>query len=175
MTESFIHRLSLFQLTNVVIKVIKCNISSQSEVKSAFQSIQSTLPPICAIIHSARLEADGTYFTFFASSNSSFSFHQSGTLVNQSWSNFFSVFPVKMAGAINLHLASLDIETPLDFFLLNTSISSLFGSPAQAPMAAANSFLDCLATYRRLQGQTAVLFFVLFYRTRLTLPSTACS
>lgn len=56
----------------------------------------------------------------------------------------------KAGGAWNLHLASTDLA--LDHFVLFSSISSLIGNPGQASYAAANSFLDGLASLRRSRG-----------------------
>jgi acyl carrier protein len=60
----------------------------------------------------------------------------------------------KVLGAWNLHQQTL--ELPLDFFLMTSSISSIFGAPGQANYAAANAFLDALAHYRRGLGLPAL-------------------
>jgi myxalamid-type polyketide synthase MxaB len=64
------------------------------------------------------------------------------------------VFAAKVAGAWNLHTATRSL--PLDFFLLFSSSTALFGNPGQANYAAANSFLDALAHARACQGLRAV-------------------
>ena len=56
----------------------------------------------------------------------------------------------KMMGAINLHKALRD--TPLDFFVMTSSISTVLGNPGQANYCAGNSFLDSLARYRNQNG-----------------------
>jgi myxalamid-type polyketide synthase MxaB len=56
----------------------------------------------------------------------------------------------KISGAWNLHQASLDDR--LDFFVLFSSASSIFGAPGQVNYAAANAFLDSLAEIRRADG-----------------------
>ncbi|MEO0540610.1 MAG: beta-ketoacyl reductase, partial [Cyanobacteria bacterium P01_A01_bin.105] len=60
------------------------------------------------------------------------------------------VMAPKVAGAWHLH--SLTQATELDAFVLFSSAAALLGSPGQANHAAANSFLDGLAHYRRQQG-----------------------
>ncbi|WP_342220860.1 SDR family NAD(P)-dependent oxidoreductase [Candidatus Fukatsuia endosymbiont of Tuberolachnus salignus] len=66
---------------------------------------------------------------------------------------FAHVFSAKAMGAWNLHQA-LQGEA-VDFFLLISSISSVFGFAGQANYSAANNFLDKLVYYRHLQGLTA--------------------
>jgi acyl carrier protein len=56
----------------------------------------------------------------------------------------------KVFGAWLLH--RLFKETPLDFLVFFSSISSVISSPGLAAYAAANAFLDALAHYRRAQG-----------------------
>jgi hypothetical protein len=62
----------------------------------------------------------------------------------------------KIVGAVNLH--SVLSRTPLDFFIMTSSVSGVLGTPGQSNYAAANSYLDSLARYRRAQGdhQTAI-------------------
>jgi 1-acyl-sn-glycerol-3-phosphate acyltransferase/acyl carrier protein len=57
-------------------------------------------------------------------------------------------------GALNLHQATLEI--PLDHFVLFSSIVSTLGNPMQANYAAANSYLDALATKRKAMGLPAL-------------------
>ena len=59
----------------------------------------------------------------------------------------------KMNGAVSLHNALA--ETPLDFFLMTSSISAVLGNPGQANYCPANIFLDSLALYRRRRGLAA--------------------
>jgi phthiocerol/phenolphthiocerol synthesis type-I polyketide synthase C len=53
----------------------------------------------------------------------------------------------KIAGAWNLHLATMELS--IDWFALPSSSTILFGSPGQAAYVAANSFLDALAQHRQ--------------------------
>ncbi|MEU7412797.1 type I polyketide synthase [Streptomyces sp. NPDC042638] len=60
----------------------------------------------------------------------------------------------KVRGAWLLHLHTAAAE--LDFFVLYSSIASLFGAPGQAGYVAANAFLDALAEHRHHHGQPAL-------------------
>ncbi|MFE9728743.1 type I polyketide synthase [Streptomyces sp. NPDC005794] len=59
----------------------------------------------------------------------------------------------KVAGAD--HLDELLGDTPLDAFVLFSSIAAVWGSGGQAGYAAANAFLDAVAERRRARGLTA--------------------
>ncbi len=65
-----------------------------------------------------------------------------------------SVLSPKVSGAWALHEALAD--EPLDFFVLFSSVSSVLVTVGQANYAAANSFLDGLAQYRRGSGLPAL-------------------
>jgi polyketide synthase 5 len=59
----------------------------------------------------------------------------------------------KVYGAWNLHEATVD--APLDWFCSFSSAASLIGSPGQGAYAAANSWLDSFAHWRKSQGLPA--------------------
>jgi acyl carrier protein len=61
----------------------------------------------------------------------------------------------KVQGTWNLHHAALQLQLPLEFFTLLSSISGVVGQKGQANYAAANAFLDAFALYRRAQGLSA--------------------
>ncbi|MGW4059745.1 type I polyketide synthase [Amycolatopsis sp. NPDC004747] len=64
-----------------------------------------------------------------------------------------AVATAKLAGAV--HLDELLGDRDLDAFVLFSSISSTWGSGAQAGYGAANAFLDAFAHWRRARGRTA--------------------
>jgi acyl carrier protein len=60
----------------------------------------------------------------------------------------------KVAGSWHLH--DLTRGHPLDFFVLFSSGAALLGSPGQSNYAAANAFMDSLASLRQAQGRHAL-------------------
>jgi NADPH:quinone reductase-like Zn-dependent oxidoreductase/acyl carrier protein len=65
-----------------------------------------------------------------------------------------TVMAPKAYGAWLLHKGTQDL--PLDCFVMFSSISSIFGNPAQGNYGAANAFLDSLAYHRRALGLPAL-------------------
>ena len=65
-----------------------------------------------------------------------------------------SVLEPKAQGAWLLHEATR--ERALDCFVMFSSVSSIFGNPAQGNYSAANAFLDALAHHRRALGLPAL-------------------
>ncbi len=81
---------------------------------------------------------------------------------NMTCEKFAAAVNPKMMGALNLHKALGD--TPLDFFVMTSSISAVLGNPGQTNYSAGNSFLDTLAWYRnqhRLVASSLALPMVL--------------
>jgi acyl transferase domain-containing protein/acyl-CoA synthetase (AMP-forming)/AMP-acid ligase II/acyl carrier protein len=67
-----------------------------------------------------------------------------------------AVMAPKVAGAWNLHRATLSRNLPLDFFVLFSSAASLLGLRGHSNYSAANAFLDGLAHHRRRLNLPAV-------------------
>jgi acyl transferase domain-containing protein/acyl carrier protein len=65
-----------------------------------------------------------------------------------------AVLRPKVSGAWLLHRLSLDER--LDFFVMFSSVASVWGSRSQAHYSAANRFMDILATHRRAIGLPAL-------------------
>jgi acyl carrier protein len=68
--------------------------------------------------------------------------------------DYNTVVRPKVQGVWNFHTALINHQ--LDFFLMLSSVAGIVGNRGQAAYAAANTFLDALATYRRRRGLPAV-------------------
>ena len=71
---------------------------------------------------------------------------------NQTAETITKVMAPKLEGTLNLHECFKEIH--LDFFVMHSSVASLLGNPGQTNYAAANSFLDSFAAYRRSIGMS---------------------
>lgn len=80
---------------------------------------------------------------------------QDGVISSLTWEQMQNVMDAKVSGAWNLHSQTQRFN--LDFFILFSSISSVFGPTAQANYATANSFMDQLALARIQTGQPALV------------------
>lgn len=118
----------------VNVSILRCDVSRQSELAAALDSIRDSMPPLRGIVHAAGVLDDGA-------------------LMRQTAPQFERVFAPKAAGAWNLHM--LTQAMPLDFFVLFSSAAGVLGSPGQLNYAAANAYLDGLCDYRRSQGLPA--------------------
>ncbi|MGW0793029.1 SDR family NAD(P)-dependent oxidoreductase, partial [Streptomyces sp. NPDC002911] len=76
-----------------------------------------------------------------------------GTLEETTLDDFGAVVSAKVAGAA--HLDSLLGDTPLDAFIVFSSIAGVWGSGNQSAYSAGNAYLDALALRRRGQDRTA--------------------
>lgn len=117
---------------NVVL--INADIAHYEEVQEIMKKIRQEMPVLKGIIHSAAVLRDATF-------------------KNMDKERFESVYMPKVMGAWNFHLATDGL--PIDFFLMLSSISSVFGLPGQSNYSAANNFLDRLAKYRQQRGLAA--------------------
>jgi len=115
--------------------VVQADVSQHTDMARLLLDIEQTMPPLRGVIHAAGVLDDGV-------------------LLQQTWPRFEKVMAPKIEGAWQLH--SLTQHLPLDFFVMFSAGAALFGSMGQANYAAANSFLDGLAHYRRQQGLPAL-------------------
>jgi acyl transferase domain-containing protein/NADPH:quinone reductase-like Zn-dependent oxidoreductase/acyl carrier protein/SAM-dependent methyltransferase len=112
-------------------KVLKADIGSPQDVKRLI----SEIPDLKGIFHLAMVIDDAPLSALTAE-------------------RLRTVMAPKAHGAWLLHEATQGID--LDAFVMFSSVSSIFGNPAQGNYSAANAFLDSLAYHRRALGQPAL-------------------
>ena len=121
---------SIEDLTHQGVRVLTpaVDVTDEVAVRALFDQISSDLPPLKGIIHAA-----GTRGV--------------SPLTELREKDVREVLEPKVNGATVLDALSRDMD--LDFFVLYSSIASVWGSKGQLHYAAANSFLDALASDRR--------------------------
>lgn len=134
-SETAVSILTDLQNSGVNAVAAQADVADMAALQAVLAEAKETMPPLRGVVHAAGLLADGI-------------------LQQQTWSTFAKVFAPKVDGAWNLH--RLTEQLPLDFFVLFSSVSSLWGGAGQGNYAAANAFLDTLAHYRQARGLTAV-------------------
>jgi phthiocerol/phenolphthiocerol synthesis type-I polyketide synthase C len=115
--------------------VVKMDVTTESGVKEAFAYIRKHCAPLRGVLHAAAVLDDGT-------------------LMQMNAQRFARVMAPKVAGTWFLHRATEKMD--LDFFVLFSSVAAMVGAAGQGNYAAANSFMDALAHYRRARGLTAL-------------------
>lgn len=71
------------------------------------------------------------------------------------YSGWHDVVTPKVAGAWNFHNALQTLSIQVDFFIMLSSTAGIIGNRGQAAYAAANTFLDSFAAFRRSNGLPA--------------------
>jgi NADPH:quinone reductase-like Zn-dependent oxidoreductase/acyl carrier protein len=115
----------------VAVHEFTVDIADADQVASLIRRIQREMPPLRGIIHCAAVIQDSS-------------------LVNMTEANFHDVLRPKIGGAWNLHQETLDQK--LDFFVMYSSATTLFGNEGQGNYVAANLYLEALADYRHGLG-----------------------
>jgi len=105
-----------------------CDVSNYDQLKDVFDELKTSVPRIAGIIHAATVFDDAL-------------------IRNLNTEKIQSVLNAKALGAWNLH--ELSKGESLDFFVLYSSATTLFGNPGQANYVAANYMLENLVAYRR--------------------------
>ncbi len=107
------------------------DVGDEAEVARLLDRIRAELPPLAGVAHLAGVLDDAL-------------------LSQQDLDRFRTTLRPKAFGAY--HLDRLTQDDDLDFFIVSSSVSSIFGSPGQANYATANALLDGLVARRRARG-----------------------
>jgi phthiocerol/phenolphthiocerol synthesis type-I polyketide synthase C len=126
--------LQQFAAAGVSVIAPPCDVADAAAVRAALASIAAQMPPLRGIVHAAMVIEDALLRDL-----------QPGQL--------HRVLAPKIRGAWELHEATRDVA--LDFFILHSSATTLFGNPGQAAYVAANMAIEALATERRALGLPA--------------------
>jgi len=115
--------------------VVKADAGSSEDISRLFAQIRHTGQPLRGVFHLAMVIDDAV-------------------LAQLNRDRMEAVIGPKARGAWLLHEATR--RMPLDCFVMFSSISSIFGNPAQGNYGAANAFLDSLAHHRHALGLPAL-------------------
>lgn len=106
---------------------LQADISQCDDVARVLQEIKERFGALNGIIHSAGIVSDSF-------------------ILQKDPNQFSQVFAPKINGTINLDL--LTQSEPLDFFVIFSSVASIFGNVGQCDYSYANAFIDFFAEYR---------------------------
>jgi len=126
--------LTRLERRGVEVRAIACDITDRAAVNKVLQQIAQGTMPLRGIVHAAMVIEDGLIRDMTAA-------------------QIRRVLAPKVLGAQHLH--ELTRSLPLDFFVLYSSATTLFGNPGQGNYVAANFALEALARLRRAQGLPA--------------------
>jgi acyl transferase domain-containing protein/NADPH:quinone reductase-like Zn-dependent oxidoreductase/SAM-dependent methyltransferase/acyl carrier protein len=130
--EAFVQKL---RDSGTQIEIVKADAGSRADTTRLFSVIGKTGQPLRGVFHLAMAIDDAV-------------------LSKLNRDRMATVIGPKAVGAWLLHEATRDMA--LDCFVMFSSISSVFGNPAQGNYVAANAFLDSLAHHRRTLGLPAL-------------------
>ncbi|KKP02218.1 KR domain-containing protein [Trichoderma harzianum] len=127
------------EAAGAIVQVVRGDATSRDDVVRAVNGIPAE-NPIKGVVHAAMVLRDALFHS----------------MTYEAWKQ--STNP-KVVGAQNLH--SVLAETPLDFFVMTSSVSGILGTPGQGNYAAANAYLDSLARFRHTQSKAPATSVVL--------------
>ncbi|MDL4864738.1 SDR family NAD(P)-dependent oxidoreductase, partial [Halomonas elongata] len=118
----------------VTVEAAACDVADRDALAALLERCRAEHPPLKGVIHAAAVIEDGL-------------------IRNLDDERIARVLTPKIEGA--RHLDALTRNDELDFFVLYSSATTLFGNPGQASYVAANHWLEALAANRRAAGLPA--------------------
>lgn len=123
------------EMTGVKVEYISADISDWNEMKKAFSRLRKKYGAINGIIHCAGIGS-------------------SGLITRDEINQFGDVLTPKMKGTWVLN--KLTEEDDIDFFVMFSSIASIFCFIGQGEYAIANAYMDCFTDYRNKSGKKSL-------------------
>ena len=120
---------------DVEVRLVSADIGEPNDVKRLFAEIEAGGNPLRGVFHLAMVIDDAP-------------------LASLNPERMRAVVRPKAYGAWLLHEATREMK--LDCFVMFSSVSSIFGNPAQGNYSAANAFIDALAHHRQALGLPAL-------------------
>ncbi|MGB8453573.1 MAG: SDR family NAD(P)-dependent oxidoreductase [Anaerocolumna sp.] len=114
------------------VTIIRCDITDYEEVRNTIKAVREKFHKINGVIHAAGIPGN----TLFAA---------------EKYENFTSVLNPKIYGA--WYLDECTKEDDLEFFVMFSSVATLFPAPGQCSYVAANLFIDSFAATRNIKRQ----------------------
>ncbi|KAI9162667.1 BcPKS11, polyketide synthase [Paramyrothecium foliicola] len=129
-TQNFLNKLTA---QGVIVRVERCDVSSEESLKQALATIQKTMPPIRGLFQAAMVLQDIL-------------------LEHMTVEQWCKVTAPKIQGTWNLHKL---LPEDMDFFIMLSSVVSMVGTVGAGNYASACAFQDGIARYRRRLGMPA--------------------
>jgi len=132
-------QLALWHAQGLDVQAVACDITDAAQLRGVFERIAASPWPLRGLVHAATVIDDSL-------------------IRNLDPEQMQRVLEPKAKGAQYLHALTQGLA--LDFFVMFSSATTLFGNPGQANYVAANHWLEALARHRHAQGlaATAVLW-----------------
>ncbi|WP_353979024.1 SDR family NAD(P)-dependent oxidoreductase [Salinicola endophyticus] len=124
------------QTAGVSVRAEACDVTDAEALRAVLDTARDALGPIKGIVHAATVIDDGL-------------------IRNLDAERVRRAMAPKLDGA--RHLDALTADDPLDFFVVYSSATTLFGNPGQASYVAANHWLEAFGAQRRAQGRPATV------------------
>jgi len=126
--------LQQFAAAGVTVCPIACDVADGHALRTVLATLKGSMPTLRGVVHAAMVIEDAL-------------------IRDMDRGQLHRVLAPKIVGAWQLHEATLDGS--LDFFLLYSSATTLFGNPGQGAYVAANMAIEALASERRAIGLPA--------------------
>ena len=129
------------------VQVVACDVADRDAVAGLLAGLPAQYPPLTGVIHAAGIIDDAV-------------------ITSLTPDRIDTVLAAKVDAAWNLHELTRDLN--LSTFVMFSSLAGTVGSTGHGNYAAANAFLDALATHRRAAGLPAVSMAWGFWEQALT-------